>query len=349
MSTRRNRLLLALLVGTGGGLGGLRAAAAEVPATVIAVQVRGTVVVQHDKATETEAVTEGAQLGAADTITTAVKSSVTLVLPSGSVVALKESSRLKIATALHLPLVGEALAANEAEPRETAASSQTGFELAFGEMLTRVRKLNPTSTFTVQTPVSVAAVRGTVFEVAFHPDTKGEASYRLSTSSGLVHVTPHAGKMIAVPANEQLDFAAEIRKKAVKIKHLKSSKLDRKKAEQIQAEAQDNERHAGEFMQRVQAAGAAAKLKAAAQATGNTPGSVTDRTKTGAGTTAGGTDRTSGHATPTAKPATPPGNVAPTPTPNRAPSPTPPTVKPTHPPVKPTVPPKPIKRPPRRT
>lgn len=345
MSARRNRLLLALLVGTGGWLGGLRAAAAEAPATVIAVQVRGTVVVQHDKATETEAVTEGAQLGAADTITTAVKSSVTLVLPSGSVVALKESSRLKIATALHSPLVGEALAANEAEPRETAASSQTGFELAFGEMLTRVRKLNPTSTFTVQTPVSVAAVRGTVFEVAFHPDTKGEARYRLCTSSGLVHVTPHAGKMVAVPANEQLDFAAEIGKKAVKIKHLKSSKLDRKKAEQIRAEVQANEHSAGEFMQRVQAAGAAAKVKAAVQATGNPPSSVTDRTKAGTGTTAGGIDRTSSHATPTAKPATPPGNVAPTKTPNRAP----PTVKPTKPPVRPTVPPKPLKRPPRRT
>jgi len=349
MPGRPNRLLLALLVGIGGWPGGLRAAAAEAPAPVIAVQVRGTVVVLHDQATETEAVTEGAQLGAADTITTAAKSSVMLVLPSGSVVALKENSRLKIATALFSPLVGEALAANGAEPRETAASSQTTFELAFGEMLTRVRKLNPTSTFTVQTPVSVAAVRGTVFEVAFHPDTKGEASYRLSTSSGLVHVTPHAGKMIAVPANEQLDFAAEIRKKAIKIKHLKSRKLDRKKAEQIQAEAQDNERNAGEFMQRVQAARDAAKLKAAAQATGNPPGSVTDRTKPGTGTTAGGTDRASSPATPTARTAAPAGNTAPPTTTNRVTPPAPPAAKPAPPPVRPKVPLTPIKRPPRRT
>lgn len=257
-----HKLRLALLVGLGGLVVGLRAAtSAATPATVIAVQVRGTVEVQHDQATETEAVTEGAQLGTADTITTAVKSSVMLVLPSGSVVSLKEKSRLKIAVALHSPLVGEALAANEAEPRETAASSQSTFELAFGEMLTRVRKLNPTSTFTVQTPVSVAAVRGTVFEVAYQPDNAGAASYRLSTSSGLVHVTPHEGKMVAVPADEQVEFAAELGKKGIKIKNLKTRKLDRQKKQQIEKEAQDNEHTAGELMQKAQAA----RAKAAAE------------------------------------------------------------------------------------
>lgn len=329
MPGRSNRLLLALLVGAGYSFGGLKAAAAAAPATVIAVQVRGTVEVQHDPATEAEAVTEGAQLGTADTITTAAKSSVMLVLPSGSVVALKEKSRLKIAVALHSPLVGEALAANEAEPRETAASSQTTFELAFGEMLTRVRKLNPTSTFTVQTPVSVAAVRGTAFEVAFHPDASGEARYRLSTSSGLVHVTPHMGKMVAVPANEQVDFAAEIGKKGIKIKNLKSGKLDRKKAEQIQTEALANEHTAGELMQR------AAKAKAA-QATDNTPGSVTDRTKPGTGPT---TPATTNSTTVTNRPTTPAPAVA---------KPTTPAAKPAPPPARPKVLPKPIKRPPRR-
>lgn len=347
MTSLLPRLLLTLFL----GLGHMAAVAADAPATVIAVQVRGTVEVQHDQATETEAVTEGAQLGTADTITTAAKSSVMLVLPSGSVVALKEKSRLKIAVALHSPLVGEVLAANETEPRETAASSQTTFELAFGEMLTRVRKLNPTSTFTVQTPVSVAAVRGTAFEVAFHPDAKGEARYRLSTASGLVHVTPHSGKMVAVPANEQVDFAAEIGKKGIKIKHLKSGKLDRKKAEQIQTEAAANERSAGELMQRAQAAGAAAKARAAAQTTGNTPGSVTDRTKSGIGTTgtpAAGADRTSGPTTPVAKPATPTTTHSTTAT-NRPTTPATPTAKPAQPPAKPKVLPKPVKRPPRRT
>lgn len=348
MTSRYHRVLLTLLVGLSGPGVGLRAAASNTPAVVVAVNVKGTVEVQHDQSTETEAVTEGAQLGTADTITTAAKSSVMLVLPSGSMVTLKEKSRLKIAVALHSPLVGEALAANDSEPREEG-TSQTGFELAFGEMLTRVRKLNPTSTFTVQTPVSVAAVRGTVFEVAYQPDARGEARYRLSTSSGLVQVTPHAGKMVAVPANEQLDFAAELGKKGIRVKNLKSSKLAQNRKQQIEKEASDNDHAAGEFMQRAQAA-RAAKAKAAAQATGNTPGAVADRAKSGLGATgtpAGGTAPAANATTPTNR-ATPPA-ASPTPTTAKPATPAPTVAKPTAPVAKPKVIPKPVKRPPRRT
>ncbi len=256
MNSRFHRLLVALSL----GLGHLAAVAADAPATVVAVKVQGTVEVQHGQSTVTEAVEEGAQLGTSDIITTAAQSSVMLILPNGSMVTLKEKSRLKIAIALHSPAAVAALAANETEPRETG-TSQTTFELAFGEMLTRVRKLNPTSTFTVQTPVSVAAVRGTVFEVAYQPDNAGAASYRLSTSSGLVHVTPHEGKMVAVPADEQLEFAAELGKKGIKIKNLKTRKLDHKKKELIEKEAQDNEHTAGQLMQKAQAA----RAKAAAE------------------------------------------------------------------------------------
>jgi FecR protein len=226
-------------------------AEAEKPASVIAVQVKGTVEVQHGAATTTEPVTDGTQLGQDDTVTTAAQSSVMLVLPNGTVVALKEKSRLKISLALNSPAVGDALAATAAEAPE-AGVSKTSFDLAFGQMLTRVRKLNPSSTFEVQTPVSVAAVRGTVFEVSYQPDVKGEAQYQLSTASGLVHVTPHAGQMVAVPADEQVDLAAEVGKQGVRIKHLKKAKLDRRKKDRLEQEGRDNQRNAGEMMKRVQ-------------------------------------------------------------------------------------------------
>jgi len=256
-------LILGMLIGLACGVGGIQAATQPPqPATVVAVQVRGTVEVVHGKSTEAEAVAEGDQLGVDDTITTAAQSSVMLVVPNGTVVALREKSRLKIAVALQAPLVGEALAANATEPHEPAIS-QTSFELAFGEMLTRVRKLNPSSTFEVQTPVSVAAVRGTVFEVSYQPDAAGEAHYQLSTASGLVHVTPHAGKMVAVSADEQVEVSAEVGKHGVKIKHVKSGKLDRKKLEQLQKEGLDNERNAGEFMKRWQQRNAEMRAKAA--------------------------------------------------------------------------------------
>ncbi|MBL9219691.1 MAG: FecR domain-containing protein [Opitutaceae bacterium] len=263
MSTHLARLRLTLALALAGLVAGLPAATTASPATVVAVQVRGTVEVQHGQSAATEAVTEGAQLGADDTITTAAQSGVMLVLPSGTVVTLKEKTRLKIATALHSPVAAGALAANAAEPRESG-SSQTTFELAYGEMLTRVRKLNPTSTFTVQTPVSVAAVRGTIFEVAYQPDNVGEASYRLSTSSGLVQVTPHGGQMVSVPADEQVEFTAELGRKEIRIKHLKKGKLDRRKREQLEKEARDNEHTASDLVQKAQAARAKALDRAKA-------------------------------------------------------------------------------------
>ena len=265
MRSYPGRWILGVLLGLVGGVGGLPAAGSP-PASVVAMQVKGTVEVQHGMAIEVEKVTDGTQLGQDDTVTTSAQSSVVLVLPSGTVVALREKSRLKIAVALQSPLEGDALAAKEApgaEAHETGVS-QTSFELAFGQMLTRVRKLNPSSTFEVQTPVSVAAVRGTEFEVSYQSGTTGEAQYQLSTASGLVHVTPHDGKMVAVAADEQVNVSAEVGQHGVKIKHVKSRKLDRKKKEKMQKEGQDNERNAGEFIHKLQQNGNGTKAKAAA-------------------------------------------------------------------------------------
>jgi hypothetical protein len=233
------RLLLGLSAGFVIGWSGLRAG--EMPAAVVAVHVKGAVEVQHGTATTTEMVKDGAQLAAADTVTTAAGASVVLVLPNGSVVSLREKSRVRIAKALQSP--AEAVTSSDAE-RESGVSNSS-FELAFGEMLTRVRKLNPASTFEVQTPVSVAAVRGTVFEVSYLPDTAGTAAeYRLSTARGLVEVTPHGSKMVKVGANEQVDFSARLAKKRVRVARVKTSKLDRHKQEQIEKEALDTERSA---------------------------------------------------------------------------------------------------------
>ncbi len=269
-------------------------AAAE-PAVVIAVQVRGTVEVLRGGSGATETVADGAQLTAPDTVSTAGRSSVMLVLPNGAIVALKEKSRLRIAIALHS---GPAFtAAADSPDAGEPGVSRTGFDLEFGEMLTRVRRLNPASSFTVQTPVSVAAVRGTVFEIAYQPDTPAGAQYRLATASGLVHVTPHAGKEILVPANAQLDLTAELDSRGVTIKQVKASELDRKKAGALQREAQDNDRRAAESLQRLPASPTAAtdratdQLKEKAAASGATRDdvktAVTDRAKANAAQSSG--------------------------------------------------------------
>ncbi len=225
--------------------------AADESAVVVAVQVKGTVEVLRGHSGATESVADGTQLAAADTVTTAARSSVMLVLPNGSIVALKEKSRLKIAVALRS---GPAFIA----AADTAGTAETGvskieLDLEFGELLTRVRKLNPGSVLNVRTPISMAAVRGTVFELVYQPEAPGGASFRLSTASGLVHVTPNAGREIPVPANQQLDVTADLDARGIRIKQVKTSKLDQQRSESLQREAQDNDRSAAELLQRLPA------------------------------------------------------------------------------------------------
>lgn len=262
MTVRSRRFPFRLFFSIAAAAAGL--GAAEKPAVVVAVQVRGTVEVQHGTTAGTEAVAEGRQLAAADIVTTGKDSSVVLVLENGSVVALRENSRLKITTALQSTPVGEAPAPKGAEPQETGASNSS-FELAFGEMLARVRKLNPSSTFEVQTPVSVAAVRGTVFEVSYRANTSGPSQYRLSTASGLVHVTPRGGELVRVGAAEQMEFSARVRGRRVRVQPVKVIKLSPQKSAQLEKEAQETERSAADVAKRAPAPAAAASAKAPAR------------------------------------------------------------------------------------
>ncbi|MSU68899.1 MAG: hypothetical protein EXS40_10060 [Opitutaceae bacterium] len=236
--------------------------AAEKAAVVVAVQVRGKVEVQHGGADATEIVADGRQLAAADTVTTAKDSSVVLVLENGSTVSLRENSRLKITTALQSPTAGNVPATKTSESQETGTSN-TNFELSFGEMLARVRKLNPSSTFEVQTPVSVAAVRGTAFEVSYRADQTGPAQYRLSTASGLVHVTPRGGKLVKVAAGEQAEFSAPVKGKRVRIQPVKHTKISPQKLAQLEKESVDTERSAGALAKRAAAPSAAPNARAA--------------------------------------------------------------------------------------
>ncbi len=243
MPNTPGRVFLGLLASLALGAVGVRAE--DAPAAVVAVHVKGNVAVQHGTASATEPVKEGAQLGGADTVTTAEASSAVLVLPNGSVVSLREKTQVKIAKATQSAGSGAAPApATDGEAHETGVSN-SNFELAFGQMLTRVRKLNPASTFEVQTPVSVAAVRGTVFEVSYQPDAaKTSAEYRLSTARGLVEVTPHGGAMVKVAANDQVDFSAKMAKKRVRVGRVKVSKIERHKQEQMDKESAETERSA---------------------------------------------------------------------------------------------------------
>jgi hypothetical protein len=69
--------------------------------------------------------------------------------------------------------------------------SRTKISLNRGELVGDVKQLrhDQNSSFTVQTPVGAAGIRGTVFRIVFRPGANGQAFFQLTTASGRVDYT----------------------------------------------------------------------------------------------------------------------------------------------------------------
>ena len=204
--------------------GALRAADTKLPASVIAIQVAGTVSVTHGKGTEPGPLASNDVLAAGDIVETAPASSVTLVLPNGSTVALKEKSRLAITLILQSAFAAPDLVVYDHTKPEPSTSS-TSLELMFGELVAKVRKLLPGSDFSVKTPAGQSGVKGTEFELAYAEDAAGEASYRLSTASGLVEFAPVEGAPVQAAANRQVEVRGRRGKSGLKLSPVQARPL----------------------------------------------------------------------------------------------------------------------------
>lgn len=204
--------------------GALGAADTKLPASVIAIQVVGTVSVTHGKGAVPGPLAGNDVLAAGDIVETAPASSVTLVLPNGSTVALKEKSRLAITLILQSAFAAPDLVVYDHTKPEPSTSS-TSLELMFGELVAKVRKLLPGSDFSVKTPAGQSGVKGTEFELAYAEDATGEATYRLSTASGLVEFAPVEGAPVQAAANRQVEVRGRRGKSGLKLSPVQARPL----------------------------------------------------------------------------------------------------------------------------
>lgn len=124
----------------------------------------------------TAALAQGAVLRAGDLVATGANTFVRLRLPDGAHVTLPSQSRLRIA-ALHRVLLTGAVIRDFA--LETGRSESTVTPMT-----------RPQDRFIVRTPLSVAAVRGTEFRVAFEPDAQRAG---VGVLDGVVGVDAAAG------------------------------------------------------------------------------------------------------------------------------------------------------------
>lgn len=165
--------------------------AAKVEGQVTKVQANGT----------TTALKNGDALTETDSVLTGKNSSVVLVFANGASVKVGPDSRLGIDEFKMDPLDEEI---KPAELKQEKNVSQTKLNLAYGEMVGSVRKLNTASGYSIKTPVGAAGIRGTVFRVVFRPSPDGKAFYAVSTAEGKVVMTGVTANEIPVDADKEV-------------------------------------------------------------------------------------------------------------------------------------------------
>lgn len=121
-------------------------------------------------------------------VVTGPDSFVVLSFSNGASTRLGPDSELVIDEFLQDPFPDEVKPATlSAEP----TPSRTKLSLNRGELVGDVKTLKRKNDgFTVQTPVGAAGVRGTVFRIVFRPAGTGQATFQLTTASGLVDYAP---------------------------------------------------------------------------------------------------------------------------------------------------------------
>lgn len=153
-------------------------------------------------------VTDGASLTETDTLVTGDNSGVVLVFANGSSVKLGANSRLLVEQFKMDPL---AESISVAEIKKEPSVSQTTLNLAYGELVGDVKKLNKSSTYNIKTAVGAAGIRGTIFRVVFLPPANGQpARFQLSTAEGLVVFTAPTGATTDVAQGAEVVATADV-------------------------------------------------------------------------------------------------------------------------------------------
>ncbi len=136
-----------------------------------------------------------------DTVITGKASSVILAFQNGSTVKLSAESRLAIDEFKVDPF---AETVKVSELKNEPSSSKTALNLAYGEMVGDVKKLNKTSSYSIKTPVGAAGIRGTIYRIVFKPSSDGKAFFTITTAEGHVVMTGVSNTEIPVDAGKEV-------------------------------------------------------------------------------------------------------------------------------------------------
>ncbi len=170
------------------------------PGAYSAGTVKGDVSFKAAGAAEYQKLAAGVALPQGAVIKTGAKSTVVIVFGSGSTATVQENSEVEVTKFEQEVFSGPVPV--DSEP----AVSETVLRVVDGGVTSKVAKLKKGSSYTVNTPVGAAGVRGTVFNVFFNRST---GQFSIATAQGLVVFT-NATTSSATPVASGQQFVATI-------------------------------------------------------------------------------------------------------------------------------------------
>ncbi|MEO0796568.1 MAG: FecR domain-containing protein [Verrucomicrobiota bacterium] len=173
------------------------AQAQEKVGIIKAFLVKGNVSLVNNATGATEPLSRGREFNQGYTVVTGSDSTALLLFSNGASINVSPDSKLNVTEfeqAAYDPELGSFLRL-KADP----SVSKTVTNLEYGEVIGEVRKLSAGSSYTVNTPVASAGIRGTVWVVSFNPTT---GRFETTNVTGDVFVTLSSGQVIPVPAEQ---------------------------------------------------------------------------------------------------------------------------------------------------
>jgi hypothetical protein len=149
----------------------------------------------------------GDELTETDAVLTGKTASVVLVFSNGSSVKVGPASRLAVDEFKMDPLAEDI---KISELKDEPAVSKTTLNLAYGEMVGDVKKLNKSSSYSIKTPVGAAGIRGTIYRIVFRPSTDGKAFFTVSTAEGLVVFEGTTDVPVPVPEGKEVVVEVDV-------------------------------------------------------------------------------------------------------------------------------------------
>ena len=143
------------------------------------------------------------------TVETNLESTAELILSNGSTLIVSPNTLLEVRTFKQVAsslIIEGSYQKLDKEP----SPSVTEIQVKRGKVLGEVRKLNPMSSYTIKTPVGVARIRGTIYEVGYEEDKNGMGTLSVACVRGSVEATVFASSSgpISVAPGQQVTAVA---------------------------------------------------------------------------------------------------------------------------------------------